>query len=210
MFTLPRLNLLLAALTLFSIIGVTIHTLDQSKLVVHAQGDERKLENTLPKHVPLGIKIKKEKEKEFKDLNNENWARDFELEVTNTGDKPIYEFYLDLILDVKDSTGQNVLSSVDYGRVELGDHRERATADDVPIKPGESVVVKIHPGQLAAWDIIRRTEGRPHPKTIQMKLEGLSFGDGTGLGPGGDPLPRKRSSPLYSINLSSSRIRAPF
>jgi hypothetical protein len=39
---------------------------------------------------------------------------------------------------------------------------------------------------------MRRTENRPHPKKIQVKFEGLSFGDGTGYGgEGGVALPRK-------------------
>ena len=33
--------------------------------------NERKLEDQIPKHVPIKIKIKKEKEAGFKDLNNE-------------------------------------------------------------------------------------------------------------------------------------------
>lgn len=53
---------------------------------------ERQVENTIPKHVPLDVKLTKAKEKNWKDLKNENWARDFEVEVTNTEDKPIYTF----------------------------------------------------------------------------------------------------------------------
>lgn len=60
---------------------------------------ERQIENTVPKHVPLDIKVTKEKEKNWKDLKNENWAQDFELEITNTGDKPIYTFYLMVYFD---------------------------------------------------------------------------------------------------------------
>ena len=53
------------------------------------QENERQLEDSIPKHVPLKVKVKKEKEAGFKDLKNEQWAREFELEVTNTGTKPI-------------------------------------------------------------------------------------------------------------------------
>ena len=158
---------------------------------VKAQG-ERQLENLMPKHIPLGVKIKKEKEKEFKALSNEKWARDFELEVTNTGDKPIYEFYLLLTLDIKELSGQNVLAMVYYGRTELGDLRVRATPDDIPVNPGESVVLKIHPGLLDAWDILDHRENRPHPKKIKIELQHLNFGDRTGyMGNNGILLPRK-------------------
>jgi biopolymer transport protein ExbD len=50
--------------------------------------EERELENTLPKHLPIKVKIKKEKEKAFKDLKNDKWLHELEIEVTNIGDKP--------------------------------------------------------------------------------------------------------------------------
>jgi len=139
---------------------------------------ERELVNLIPKHIPLGIKIRKEKEKEFKELNNERWARNFELEVTNTGDKPIYMFYLYLLLDTKAAAGYRIEATLSYGNLREID--QKPTPDDVPLKPGESTVLKIHPGQLDAWDIARRKEGRPHPKRIEVEFQGLSFGDGTG------------------------------
>lgn len=169
----------------------TRQELDSLRSQVPAK-EERLLENMIPRHVTLGIKIRKEKEKEFKDLKNENWAHDFELEVTNTGDKPIYAFYLLLVTDVKATAGFRIVAPVYYGRMELGTISTLATPDDIPLKPGESVILKIHPGQLEAWDYMRRTEHRPHPKKIQVRLEGLSFGDGTGYGgEDGVALPRK-------------------
>lgn len=152
---------------------------------------ERLLENKIPEHIPIKIKIKKEKEKQFKDLKNEKWARDFELEVTNTGTKPIYELYLLLITDVRAAEGYRILAPLYYGRSELGTISTLATPEDVPIKPGESVTLKIHSGQLGAWDIKRKEEDRPLPKKIQIELQGLSFGDGTGyVGSGGQAVPR--------------------
>jgi hypothetical protein len=52
--------------------------------------DERELEDKIPKHVPIKVKIKSEKETSFRDLANPKWIRDFELDITNTSDKPIY------------------------------------------------------------------------------------------------------------------------
>src|SRR5436189_258009 len=51
--------------------------------------NERVFENKTPKDLPFKIKMKKEKEESYKDLKNDNWLREFELELTNTGDKPI-------------------------------------------------------------------------------------------------------------------------
>ena len=70
------------------------------------QQAERELEDQIPKHLPIKIKIKADKERAFKNLQNEDWHRDLELEIRNTGDKPIY--YIDLLMvfpDVLDSAG---------------------------------------------------------------------------------------------------------
>ena len=80
------------------------------------QKEERQLEDEVPKHVPIKIKIKKEKEAGFKDLNNEKWAREFELEVINTGTKPIYFLYLYVVTDVKAAAGFRIVFPLYYGR----------------------------------------------------------------------------------------------
>jgi len=149
---------------------------------------ETVLDDAIPKHVPIRIKIKKEKEAAFKDLKNERWARDFELEVTNTGDKPIYSLSLMLVTDLKASAGFRIVAPLNFGM--LGEVTDKAGPDDVPIKPGETYIFKIHPGQLNAWDTIQLKEHRSHPKKIQVKFEALSFGDGTGLvGEDGEAIP---------------------
>ena len=165
-----------------------------------SQKEERWFEDSIPKHVPLKIKIKKEKEQGFKDLKNENWAREFELEVTNTGDKPIYEFYLLLVTDVKAAAGYRIVAPLTYGRPELADLKERPTKDDIPIRPGETLVLTIHASQLQAWEHYRKKENRQLPKKVQIKLQGISFGDGTGyMGNEGTLLPR-------SVDQTSSQV----
>jgi hypothetical protein len=159
-----------------------------------SQQEERQLEISIPRHVPLRIKIKEEKERGFKDLNNENWARDFELEVTNIGTKPIYSLAFIVFLDVKAAEGFQIETHVSFGRVELSDHRVRAIANDIPIEPGDSWSLKIDPGQVEVWARKRQEEGRPLPKKVQVRFQNLSFGDGTGLmGPAGTPVPRQIS-----------------
>jgi hypothetical protein len=156
------------------------------------QQEERQLEDLIPKHVPLRTKIRKEKEKEFRDLTNQNWIDDLEIEVTNIGDKPIYSFYLMLVTELKWENGDRVVFSVDYGRTELGDHRVRATSYDIPVKPGESVVLRLHSGLVSGWKKARLRENRPQPKRIRVMLETLSFGDGTGyIGEDGLAVPHK-------------------
>lgn len=143
--------------------------------------DERVLEDTIPKHLPIKVKIKKEKEKAFKDLKNEKWLRALEIEVTNTGDKPIY--FLDLLVRLPEVTapnGHNVAFSLYYGRAALGDITTKAEPDDVPIKPGETHVFSLAHKQ-EAWESFKDKEKWPQPKKITLKFQILSFGDGTGF-----------------------------
>lgn len=169
--------------------------------IVRAQ-EERVFENTLPKDAPLKFKIKKEKEQSFKDLKNEKWVRELELELTNTGDKPIYFLYMYLVTNVapgsevvlNDMRGRGqVQLTVLYGRVELGDLISKAGPDDVPIKPGETYVFTIHRADVSSWEKSISSGAHPQPTRVQTLLQSVSFGDGTGLfGPSGQPYPPTR------------------
>src|SRR5574341_1226841 len=146
-----------------------------------AAQQERQIENTVPKHVTLDIKIRKEKEQAWKDLKNENWAEDFELEIKNTGEKPIYTFYLLLYFDVPTEFGAESIAQIYYGRPEISDPKVKPSEDDVPIKPGESKVFKIDQSVLRAWEKGRREKSRPLPTKVRIDFYQLTFGDGTGL-----------------------------
>src|ERR1700752_43787 len=129
---------ILAAALVLSVVGIlmTASLLTSSSAALQ----ERVFENKIPAHIPIKIKIKKEKEKSFKDLKNEKWLREFELELTNTGDKPIYFLYITMDTDVKfDRVGPEIVFPLTYGRAQLGDIVTKATSDDVAIKPGETM-----------------------------------------------------------------------
>ena len=144
--------------------------------------EERELEDKIPKHLPIKVKIKKEKEKAFKDLNNEKWLRDLEVEVTNIGDKPIYLLHFTLVLpEIKDETGYNVGFVLHYGRAALGDIETKAEPGDVPIKPGETYGFQISKGQVLGWESFVRKQNKPQPKKVILEFGTLSFGDGTGF-----------------------------
>jgi len=152
----------------------------------------RLLENRTPEHLPIKVRIKREKEKTFRDLDNENWARDLELEVKNTGDKPIYTlfFYL-LVPEAKIANGYQAFS-IFYGRVALSKWEERPMPEDVPIKPGETVVLKIEDTGILGWNDARKKGLVPHRiHGVRLVFQDLSFGDGTGFdGTSGAPWPR--------------------
>jgi hypothetical protein len=60
--------------------------------------EERTFEDKLPKYLPIKVRIRPEKEKAFKNLDNDYGARDLEVEVKNTGTKPIY--YMVFLVDM--------------------------------------------------------------------------------------------------------------
>jgi hypothetical protein len=147
-----------------------------------AQSTEREFENTVPKHLPIKVKIKKEKEKAVKDLNNEDWVRDFELEVTNTGDKPIYCLSLTIGLPgVTAPNGDEMGFAFHYGRGELISIETKAGPDDVPIKPGETYVFSLSDLEVEGWERFRQRENKPDAKKLVLYFGLINFGDGTGL-----------------------------
>ena len=85
-----------------------------------------------------------------------------------------------MVTDVKAAAGFRIVFPLYYGRSELGDIKTKAEPTDVPIQPGETVSLKIYPGQLDAWDVARKKENRPFPKRLQVTFQILSFGDATG------------------------------
>jgi hypothetical protein len=149
--------------------------------------EEREIEDRIPKHLPIKVKMKKEKEEAFKDLKNEKWVRDFELEITNTGDKPIY--FLSLIITLPEITAPYQIGSeenkmgfsIHYGRSQLLVIETKAGPDDIPIKPGETYVHKFSDLEVEGWELFRKRENKPDAKRLILDFQILSFGDGTGF-----------------------------
>ena len=163
------------------------------------QGAEsREMDNQIPKHVPLSVHLSAEKEKAAKDLKNEKWVRDFELEVKNTGTKPIYYLRLILVPELgKEPREPTPGLTFYYGREDLVDYDAPLTPEDIPIKPGEKVFLNIRTEEMDGWDHFRQAQNWPEkwskPKTVTLYLEIVSFGDGTGFeGGGGEPHERKK------------------
>lgn len=138
------------------------------------------LQNNVKQDIPIKLNIKKEKEKSFKDLKNGKWVSEFELELTNTGDKPISWVYLVLTSDVQLGGNPAVFPLVYGSRLELGDIITKAEPEDIPIKPGETHVFTIHPGQIGSWERLVSKGERPDAARLEVDLETLSFGDGHG------------------------------
>ncbi|HZG53415.1 MAG TPA: hypothetical protein VEZ40_14890 [Pyrinomonadaceae bacterium] len=137
---------------------------------------ERELEDNIPKHLPLKIKVR--------NLKSEKWARDFALEITNTSDKPIY--YLRMFLDLPDvitENNRNLGFPLQYGRGALISFAVPVESDDVPIKPGETYTWRIPEQLQLGWErfVKRRGLAKDEPKKIKFIFQYLNFGDGTGF-----------------------------
>jgi hypothetical protein len=163
---------------------------------------ERQVENTIPKHVPLDVKLTKEKEKNWKDLKNENWARDFELEITNTGDELIYTVGIRLYFDVSNQPQDFPFADILYGRPEISRLGSKPTADDVPLKPGESKTLRLQPGDTKWLEWGRRQKGWRLPTKVKIKFLFLTFGNGTGLEFDGNRYPKHPSESSKVDNFS--------
>ena len=97
---------------------------------------ERQVDNDLPKNVPLKVKLKTAKERKFKDLKNSEWLGDFELEVTNTSDRPIYFVQFWLMLPETMSDNNNPIAfDLRYGRGDFIKYETRAVPRMCPSNP---------------------------------------------------------------------------
>lgn len=158
--------------------------------------EEREIENKIPKHLPLKVKLKKEKEVKVKDFNNDQWVRDFELEVTNTSEKPIYFLSIYVLLPefIGPSGGVRGMP-LRYGRLDFVKLDTRPLPEDVPIKPGETYTFEIPEPQQRGWYARQAAGPVTNPRKLQLIFSGLSFGDGTGFGgTTGLPYPNKQVS----------------
>jgi hypothetical protein len=176
-------SLLLAAFFALCAVGFVSSTAQS------AQKEERELEDNIPKHLPIKVKVKNMEK--VKDLNNDQWMHDVEIEVRNTGDKPIYYLRLSLyFVDVKLESGDQLGFSINYGNPHLIDFDKRATPQDTALQPGETYVYQFSKRWAGRWEKFKVKRQLPHPKKIGLRFEVLSYGDGTGfMTTGGLPVP---------------------
>jgi len=152
---------------------------------------EREVVEKIPKHLPIKAKVKKPER--LKDAGNEEWLGELEMEVTNTGTKPIYYLHISVFLpDVFAPNGHPFGFRLEYGRVALITLDEPVRSDDVPLRPGEVVVLKVPAERAELWRRGRERGDRDNPKKIEFRFNYLNFGDGTGF-VGGKPLPEIRA-----------------
>lgn len=180
------------ALQLCVVLGVCATAL---VFTARSRAQEREFRNNIPAHVPVKVKLKNEEK--FKKLENKEWARELEIEVKNTGAKPIYYIYVIISMpDVRDGA-YSLAFQVKYGRKELAFFDTPLQPDDVPIRPGESVTLKVPENQVGPYERWRDRQGKEDPKKVEFNMQFINYGDGTGFeSTQGHPVPnpsRKRS-----------------
>lgn len=175
--------------------GFAAHTARPSQEgQVSSADDERRFSVEIPERLPIKVKLKSEKS--FKEVENKKWLRELEIEVKNTGTKPIY--YVALSIDLPDVYvgGPLLTIGMQYGRKDLFYPETPVEPGDVPIMPGGSITIRpsaqstkafeYHRDELKEWD---------DPKRVECGMLAITFGDGTGhWGRNGTLPPPKRIS----------------
>lgn len=146
------------------------------------QSKDRSIENKVPSHVPLAIRIKPAKVGKVKDPGNKNWFRDLELEITNTSEKPVY--YLNLFVkmaDVHNASGASMVFPIVYGRVDFVDFNVKPVPQDLPLLPGQTFTFQLPEKSALAWEAWLRRNNKSDAMILEILFNHLSFGDGTGF-----------------------------
>jgi len=157
---------------------------------IAGQGPERlrAVASTVPARLPLKVVVKNQER--LADPKNERWLRDLEVEVTNTGSKSVYFVSLLLLLPGAKLGRLQPVYNLRFGNSHLGSFTAIARPDDVPLVPGESVVIKVPDRDAATWENWKARGEATDPQKLVLVLHQLNFGDGTGYaGRDGRPLP---------------------
>ncbi|MGI9108364.1 MAG: hypothetical protein ACR2G4_19220 [Pyrinomonadaceae bacterium] len=183
-FTTPR-SLTTLTLLIFSVLWCGFAPVSS---LAQGSASERELEDKVPAHLPIKAKVK--------NLHNKKWLDDLEIEIRNTGDKPIYYLNFAVVLpEVRSENGNPTGFSLRYGNWGLVDPDKRPTPEDVSINPGESYVFKLPERSVKGWRGYKARSGQADPKKVVLIFNSLRFGDGTGFWTtGGVPVPNKKVS----------------
>ena len=155
---------------------------------------------TIPARVPVRVEVKNAER--VADPSNGLWLRELEVEVTNTGSKPVYFVSLLLLLPGAKLAGLQPVYNLKFGARHLASYTAVARPEDAALAPGQSVVIKVATDQAAAWENWKARGLATDPQGLVLALHQLNFGDGTGYaGRDARPLPnpnagyRRRAAP---------------
>jgi hypothetical protein len=163
---------------------------------VEGNATNRKPVDISSRSIPVGITS-------VRNLDAPDWINNVELEVENRSNRPIY--YVRVMLtfpDVPKSTEldgipRGLSTTLRYGRKEFFAHPgELATAEDVPIRPGERAILRLEPDKQEGLKhyLNRHNVSESTVRRVRVRIEDISFGDGSGYRSGSIPFfPRSTS-----------------
>lgn len=181
----PLANLSRRDIVAFSLLAVSCVFLFSTFALVQSaapQASKRSFESKIPSQVPLKIKIKKEKEEKALDVNNKNWFKDIEIEVTNTSDKPIYFLSLDIVMpDVRTDRDIPTTFPLRFGRTDFYEHNTTPIPEDPSIQPKATYTFAFEANNKIGYEAWRDKNNKKDPLRLEVWFSHLSFGDGTGF-----------------------------
>lgn len=131
---------------------------------------------------------------EVRNLQNENWLRDLEVEVKNVSEKPVYFIHVSLLLpdmpvDPPEPRADGLKPSrviagfpLDYGDGRFINLKELSSPQDVPLMPGETYVLRVPDMHVKGLENMKRRKGVGNEvtKRVEIEVNTVSFGDGSG------------------------------
>ncbi|GEM_PF-6080099 len=164
------------ALTLCILLLIASNALGQKKVIEEQNPKDYKVGFTyqIPKNLPIEIRVR--------NLDKEDWVKEFEFEVKNISEKPIYYLSFSIgFVGAKNHMGDNLAFSVRFGRAKLSDiANEKANSEDPSIDPGKSHTFRISREWIEEWKKLKARRGVTDPHLVELFFSFLSFGDLTG------------------------------
>jgi hypothetical protein len=156
---------------------------------VEGNGTYRNYADISSRSIPVGITS-------VRNLDAPDWIKDVEVEIENRSNRPIYYVRVTLSFpDVPKSTEldgipRGLSTALAYGRKEFFAHpRELARPEDVPINPGEKAVLRLDQPRSEGLKHYLNRHDVPESATkrVFVRIEDVSFGDGSGYRSGSIP-----------------------
>jgi hypothetical protein len=168
-----------AMVTLLAVIFIV--TLTPVHNIARQQVNERKLvvrQEAMPHGV---IEIK-----EIRGLQSSTFPLEFEVEIKNISDKPIY--YIDFAAVLTESRPYSPNNRpagfyLQYGHVRLSSVKERPQSDDIPIRPGDTAILRTaETSRMALRKKAEKDSGFADKglSRVVLVLQRINFGDGNG------------------------------
>ncbi len=151
--------------------------------VIRIMQDSSSAESGLPQGRKMTVKGLKDMPIEVravKNLEADNWIEALQIEIKNTGQKPIYCISAHLSFPDTKQGNMEVGVPLDFGNMDNMDLRRLAPVDDPHLNPGEVNIWTI-PEELRKG-LDERVKNLPNLYVkSELEVHLISFGDGTGI-----------------------------